>query len=144
MTDKIHSDPNLTKTRRISFAGLTATEVRDVANLLSGQEHVEAVPGEDGSSVVVTYCIAEHKLKELESVLSAQGFRIESTLRERIRLGLIHFAEEIQQDNLHTPLRSPTRDDRLHAIYANAHEQHHKRHPDESTPLPPEELRNYF
>jgi hypothetical protein len=30
------------------------------------------------------------------------------------------------------------RDDRLHAIYANAHE----RHPDESASLSPEELRN--
>lgn len=144
MADEIHSDPGLTKTRRISFTGLTATDVRNVADILSGQEHVEAVPGEDGNSVVVTYCIAEHKLEELESILSAQGYCIESTILERIRLGLIHFTEEIQQDNLHAPLHSPTRSDRLRAIYANAHEQHHKRHPDESAPLPPEELRNYF
>lgn len=140
MTDKIHSDPELIKTRRISFTGLTADDICSVADILSELEHVEALPGEDGSSVVVTYSIAEHKLDEMESVLSAQGYLLDSNLLERIRLGLIHFTEEIQQDNLHTPLHSPTRDDRLHAIYANAHE----RHLDESAPLPPEELRNYF
>lgn len=140
MADKIHSDPELIKTRRISFTGLTADDICSVADILSELEHVEALPGEDGSSVVVTYSIAEHKLDEMESVLSAQGYRLDSNLLERIRLGLIHFTEEIQQDNLHTPLHSPTRDDRLHAIYANAHE----RHLDESAPLPPEELRNYF
>lgn len=140
MTDKIHSDPELIKTRRISFTGLTADDICSVTDILSELEHVEALPGEDGSSVVVTYSIAEHKLDELEGVLSAQGYLLDSNLLERIRLGLIHFTEEIQQDNLHTPLHSPTRDDRLHAIYANAHE----RHLDESAPLPPEELRNYF
>lgn len=140
MASNTHSDPELTKTRKISFAGLTAEEVAKVASLLSGLEHVTAVPGECGGSVVVTYCVAEHKLEELENVLSTQGYRLESNLLERIRLGLIHFAEEIQQDNLHTPLRSPTRDDRLHAIYANARE----RHLEENAPLPPEDLRNYF
>ncbi len=140
MTGKTHSDPELTKTRRISFVGLTTTEIHNVADILRGLEHVEAVPGECGSSVVVTYCVAEHKLEELESVLSTQGYRFESNLLELIRRGLIHFAEEIQQDNLHTPLRSPTRDDRLHAIYATAHE----RHLSENAPLPPEELHNHF
>jgi hypothetical protein len=144
MTDKTHSDPELIKTRRISFTGLTATEICNVADILGKLEHVEALPGEDGSSVVVTYSIAEHKLDELESVLAAQGYRLDSNLLERIRLGLIHFTEEIQQDNLHTSLHSSTRDDRLHAIYANVHERNHGRHPDESAPLPPEELRNHF
>lgn len=140
MADNIHSDPELTKTRRISFAGLSAAEVRNVADILGGLEHVEAVPGEDGSSVVVTYCVANHKLEELESVLSAQGYRLESSLLNLVRRGLIHFAEEIQQDNLHTPLRGSTRDDRLHAIYANAREHELN----QKAPLPPEELRNYF
>ncbi len=138
MTDKIHPDPELTKTRRISFSGLSTAEVRIVADILRGLENVEAIMGADDSSVVVTYCIAEHKLQELESILSAQGYRLESNLLERIRLGLIHFAEEIQQDNLNTPLH--TRDNRLHAIYANTH----KRHLDEIPPLPPEELRDHF
>lgn len=144
MTAKTHSDPDLIKIRRISFVGLTAVDICSIADILSELEHVEALPGEDGSSVVVTYSIVEHKLGELESVLTVQGYRLDSNLLERIRLGLIHFAEEIQQENLRTPLHSPTRDDRLHAIYANVHEQHHKRHLDESAPLPPEELRNYF
>lgn len=140
MTAKTHSDPELTKTRRISFVGLTAVDLCSIADILSELEHVEALPGEDGSSVTVTYSIAEHKLGELESVLTVQGYRLDSNLLGRIRLGLIHFTEEIQQDNLLTPLHSPTRDDRLRAIYANAHE----RRLDESVPLPPEELRNYF
>jgi len=140
MADNIHSDSELTKTRKISFAGLSTEEVRNVAGILSGLEHVEAVPGEDGGSVVVTYCIADHKLEELESVLSAQGYRLDSNLLDLVRRGLIHFAEEIQQDNLNMPLRSPTRDDRLHAIYANAREHELN----EKAPLPPEELRNYF
>lgn len=140
MTDKTHSDPNLTKTRKVSFTGLTAADINNIASILSELKHVEAVPGEDGSSVVVTYSIAEHKLDELERVLATQGYRLDSNLLERIRLALIHFAEEIQQDNLHMPLRSPTRDDRLHAIYANTHE----RHPDEGAPMPPEDLRNNF
>jgi hypothetical protein len=140
MTDKINSDPDLIKTRRIAFVGLTTDDICSVADILSELEHVEALPGEDGCSMVVTYSIAEHKLDELEGVLSAQGYRLDSNLLERIRLGLIHFTEEIQQDNLHTPLHSQTRDDRLHAIYANAHE----RHPDEDAPLSPEDLRNYF
>lgn len=139
MADNIHSDPELTKTRRISFSGLSAAEVRNVADILSGLEHVEAMSGEDGSSVVVTYCVADHKLEELESVLSAQGYRLESSLLELVRRGLIHFAEEIQQDNLHTPLRG-SRDDRLHMIYANAREQELN----QKAPLPPEDLRNYF
>lgn len=138
MTDKIHSDPELTKTRRISFSGLSTAEVRIVADILSGLENVDAIMGADDSSVVVTYCIAEHKLQELESILSAQGYRLESNLLEQIRLGLIHFAEEIQQENLNTPLH--TRDNRLNAIYANTH----KRQLDESSPLPPEELRDHF
>lgn len=139
MTDNIYSDPDLTKTRRISFAGLSAEEVRNVAGILGGLEHVEAAPGEDGTSVVVTYCIADHKLEELESVLSAQGYRLDSNLLDLVRRGLIHFAEEIQQDNLHAPLRG-SRDDRLHAIYANAREQELN----QKAPLPPEDLRNYF
>lgn len=140
MTDKVNSDPDLIKTRRISFAGLSADDIRSVVDILSGLEHVEALPGEDGSSMVVTYSIAEHKLDELEGVLSAQGYRLDSNLLERIRLGLIHFTEEIQQDNLLTPLYSRTRDDRLHAIYANAHE----RHPDESVSLSPEDPNKYL
>ncbi|MBU0594542.1 MAG: hypothetical protein KKH74_12515 [Gammaproteobacteria bacterium] len=138
MTDKIHPDPDLIKTRRISFAGLTADDICIVVDILSELEHVEALPGEDGCSMVVTYSIVEHKLDELEGVLSAQGYRLDINLLERIRLSLIHFTEEIQQDNLHTPLHSLTRDDRLHAIYANAHE----RHLDESASLSPEDLRN--
>lgn len=140
MTDKINSDPDLIKTRRISFAGLTADDIRSIVDILSELEHVEALPGEDGCSMVVTYSIVEHKLDELESVLSAQGYRLDSNLLERIRLGLIHFTEEIQQGNLHMPLHSRTRDDRLHAIYANARE----RHPDESAPLSPEDPHKYL
>jgi len=140
MADKIHSDLELSKTRRIFFDDLSAAEIGNVAEILNELENVKAAGGEDGSSVVVTYSIAEHKLEELENVLDVQGFRLDSHLLEPIRLGLIHFSEEIEQDNLRTPLRSPTRDDRLHAIYANAHEQHR----DESAPVPPEELRNYF
>lgn len=142
MADNAHSDPELIKTRKISFARLSAEEVRNVAGILGGLEHVEAMPGEDGSSVVVTYCIAEHKLEELESVLSAQGYRLESNLLDLIRRGLIHFTEEIQQDNIHMPLRGSTRDDRLHAIYANVYT--HERKPNENAPAQPEELRNYF
>lgn len=140
MTDKINSDPDLIKTRRIAFAGLTADDIRSIVDILSELEHVEALPGEDGCSMVVTYSIVEHKLDELESVLSAQGYRLDSNLLERIRLGLIHFTEEIQQGNLHTPLHPQTRADRLHAIYANAHE----RHPDESTSLSPEDPHKYL
>lgn len=140
MTDKTHSDPELTKTRRMSFAGLTGAEVRDIADILGGLEHVDALPGKDGCSVVVTYCIADHKLVELECVLTTQGYRLESNLLERIRLGLIHFAEEIEQDNLHMPSHAQTRNDRLHAIYANAHERHQK----ESSPPPPKEPTNNF
>lgn len=140
MAGEIHSDPELNKIRRISFDDLSAAEVADVAEILNDLENVKAAVGEDGSSVVVTYSIAEHKLEELENILDIQGYRLDSHLLERIRLGLIYFSEEIEQDNLHTPLRSPTRDDRLHAIYANARE----RHLDESAPLPPEELSNYF
>jgi len=140
MADKIHSDPELNKARRISFDELSAAQVDNVVDILNELENVEATVGEDGSSVVVRYCVAEHKLEELENVLDAQGYRLDSHLLERIRLGLIHFAEEIEQDNLHSPLPSPTRDDRLHAIYANIHEQHR----DESAPLPPEEQRNHF
>lgn len=127
MTDKSNSDPDLIKTRRISFAGLSTSDICSVVEILSELEHVEALPGEDGCSMVVTYSIVEHKLDELECVLSAQGYRLDSNLLERIRLGLIHFTEEIQQDNLHTPLHPQTRADRLRAIYVNAHE----RHPDE-------------
>lgn len=140
MTDKINPDPDLIKTRRISFSGLTADDICSVVEILSELDHVEALPGEDGCSMVVTYSIVEHKLDELEGVLSVQGYRLDSSLLERIRLGLIHFTEEIQQDNLHTSLLSSTRDDRLHAIYANAHE----RHPDESAPLLPEDPHKYL
>lgn len=142
MTDSLYNDPELTKTRRISFADLSAEQVSNVAEILNELEHVEAVPGEDGASVVVTYCVAEHKLEELEQVLADQGYRLENNLLERIRLGLIHFTEEIQQDNLNMPLRAPTRDDRLHMIYANAHQQHEQN--DQSAPVPPEEMRSYF
>lgn len=133
MTDPIHSDPELTKTRRISFAGLTAAEVHHVANILNKVEHVEAILGADGSSVTVSYCIAEHKLEELENVLSAQGYRLESNLLERIRLGLIHFTEEIQQENLHAPLR--TYEECLRTVQASAQQIHLN----ESAPTPPEE-----
>ncbi|MFA7241417.1 MAG: hypothetical protein WC091_14995 [Sulfuricellaceae bacterium] len=133
MTDPIHSDPELTKTRRISFAGLTPAEVHNVADILNKVEHVEAVLGADGSSVVVTYCIAEHKLEELENVLSAQGYKLESNLLERIRLGLIHFTEEIQQENLHTPLRSY--EECLRTVQSSAPTMHLN----ESAPKPPEE-----
>lgn len=122
MTDKINPDPDLIKTRRISFTGLTADDIYSIVDILSGLEHVEVLPGEDGCSMVVIYSIVEHKLDELEGVLSVQGYRLESSLLERIRLSLIHFTEEIQHDNLHTP--SQTREDRLRAIYANAHERH--------------------
>lgn len=140
MTNNAYSDPELTKTRRIAFAGLSGAEVVQVAEMLRGLPQVEAVPGEDGGSVVVTYCVADHTLAELEALLSSQGYRLESGLLERVRLGLIHFAEEIQSDNLQAPLRGATRDNRLHAIYANSHQ----RHLEDSAPLPPEELRNYF
>jgi len=147
MTDKTHSDPDLIKTRRISFAGLSAMEINHVADMLGGLEHVEAIPGDDGSSVVVTYCIAEHKLEELENVLCAQGYRLESNLLERIRLGLIHFTEEIQQNNLHDPL--PTVEDCLRAIQAHDHKRHGNEsfsmQPEETAiPLEEKELRNSF
>ena len=34
MTDKTHSDPELIKTRRISFTGLTATDICNIADIL--------------------------------------------------------------------------------------------------------------
>lgn len=77
MTDKTHSDPDLVKTRRIFFAGLSTINICCVANILGELEHVEALPGKDGNSVVV---VAEHKLNELESVLSTQGYRLGSNL----------------------------------------------------------------
>lgn len=144
MTDTPQSESELIKHRRISFSGLSMAEVGHVVDILKDLAHVEALPGADGSSVEVTYSVAEHTLAELENVLTAQGYRLESGLLERVRLGLIHFTEEIQYGNAHDPLRGVTRDGRLRAIYANAEKHTHDKHPDDGATPQNEAWRTYF
>lgn len=114
----------LIKTRRIAFAGLSTDEMAHVVEILCGIEHVEATAGADGSSVEVHYNVAEHTLAELESVLSGEGIRLESGLLERIRLGLIHFSEEIQHDNAHDPTLGVNLVGQMRAIAVHAEHAH--------------------
>lgn len=90
------------KLREIVFHPLPPGQVDRALVLL------ETMPGLQASRIgpqtlQVTYCVSEHTLLDLETLLGRQGFHLEVTLLIRIKRALVHYSEHVQRENLHKP-----------------------------------------
>jgi hypothetical protein len=54
-------------------------------------------------SVLIEYCITEHCLEDIESLLTAHGLHLEGSLLIRIRRNLAYYCERVQRENLGKP-----------------------------------------
>ncbi len=95
-----HSDVD--KLREIVFHPLPPEQTERALEFLS------ALPGlrvtrTGPQTLHVSYCITDHTLQDLETLLGQQGFHVESTLLIRVKRALIYYCEHVQQENLHKP-----------------------------------------
>mgnify|MGYP000858048540 FL=1 len=90
------------KLREIAFHPLPPEQTERAYALLS------ALPGlrvtrTGPLTLQASYCITDHTLQDLETLLAANGFHVESTLLIRVRRALIYYCEHVQRENLHKP-----------------------------------------
>jgi hypothetical protein len=90
------------KRREIVFHPLPPNQ-RDVALGLLTQLPGLRVSALGAFGVQVEYCVADHTLEDLETLLMAQGFHLEGSLLILLKRNLAYYCERVQSENLTKP-----------------------------------------
>ncbi len=93
---------DIQKRREIVFHPLPPGQIEPALALLN------QLPGLTASelgpvSVQIEYCIGEHCLEDVETLLWRQGFHLEGSLLIRIKRNLAYYCERVQRENLGKP-----------------------------------------
>ena len=51
----------------------------------------------------IAYCVSDHTLQDVETLLGLQGLHLEATLLIRIKRAMVYYCEHVQRENLHKP-----------------------------------------
>jgi hypothetical protein len=93
---------DIQKSRELFFHPLPLGQLPLALDLLKQLPGLEARPL--GSlSLQIEYCITDHCLEDIETLLWSQGFHLEGTLLIRIKRNLVYYCERVQRENLGKP-----------------------------------------
>jgi hypothetical protein len=93
---------DIQKRREIVFHPLPPGQIELALALLMQVPGIKAM--ELGNlGLQIEYCIAEHCLEDIETLLLAQGFHLEGSLLIRIKRNLAYYCERVQRENLGKP-----------------------------------------
>lgn len=130
----MHADDTL-KRRQIVFHPVPAGQARRAGALLSRVPGLAVRCEDDGVSLSVGYHVPDFTLEGIEQALEANGFHLDGSLLQRLRRALVHYAEEVQCENLSIPERC----EKCREIWVQAFEHHPHGDRDDT----PEEWRAY-
>lgn len=90
------------KLREIVFHPLPPGQIERALDLLG------AMPGLKVAKIgpltlQIAYCVGEHSLQDVETLLGQQGLHLEATLMIRVKRALVHYCEHVQLENMHNP-----------------------------------------
>lgn len=124
----------LRKRREVRFHPLPSGQAARALAHLTALPGLEVEAGARDTSLWVTYSLDAHTLEGIEGLLRSLQFRLDSTLYTRILRAALHYCEETQLRNLHSPERLIKKSNE---VYVRAYQHHlHGDHDDT-----PEELR---
>jgi hypothetical protein len=123
------------KRRHIVFHPVPAGQARQAARLLGRVDGLTADCDADDVTLTVEYHVPAFTLAGIEQALEARGFHLDGSLIQRLRRAVVHYAEDVQCENLQVPARC----EKCREIWVQAFEHHpHGDHDDT-----PEEWRAY-
>lgn len=123
------------KQRQIVFHPIPAGQARKAGALLARVRGLAAHCEADAVTLTVEYHVPDFTLAGIEQALEANGFHLDGSLLQRLRRALVHYAEEVQCENLNMPERC----EKCREIWVQAFAQHPHGDRDET----PEEWRAY-
>jgi hypothetical protein len=130
----MHADDTF-KRRFIAFHPLPEGQARRAEALLRRVDGLSANCESGAATLAVEYHLPGFTLEGIEQALEAHGFHLDGSLIKRLRRAVVHYAEEVQCENLTVPERC----ERCREIWVRAYE-HHKHGDNDQTP---EEWRAY-
>ena len=94
----------LEKTLKLFFSDDSADQLAQAYLLLSGLENMRVEQGNESNTLIIHYSIEHYSLEGLEKALLKEGFQFkEKNWRDKLDEILIHYCEDVQYHNLHTP-----------------------------------------
>ncbi|MFZ5555201.1 MAG: hypothetical protein ACOZDY_00535 [Pseudomonadota bacterium] len=130
----MHADDTF-KRRPIVFHPVPAGQARQAAALLARVDGLDVRCEPDAVTLTVAYHLPGFTLEGIEQALEAHGFHLDGSLMQRLRRAVVHYAEEVQCENLQVPERC----EKCREIWVRAF-QHHAHGDHDDTP---EEWRAY-
>ncbi|HSO05637.1 MAG TPA: hypothetical protein VLW45_00245 [Pelomicrobium sp.] len=123
------------KRRQIVFHPVPAGQAQRAGALLGRVKGLAVRCDADAASLSVEYHVPDFTLAGIEEALEAYGFHLDGSLLQRLRRAVVHYAEEVQCENLSMPERC----EKCREIWVQAFEHHPHGDRDET----PEEWRAY-
>ncbi len=90
------------KLREIVFHPLPPEQIERALDLLAGMPGLKAMRT-GPQTLQISYCITDHSLQDVESMLGMHGFHLEATLLIRVKRALAYYCEHVQRENLLKP-----------------------------------------
>ncbi|MDP2432395.1 MAG: hypothetical protein Q8O33_10200 [Pseudomonadota bacterium] len=90
------------KVREIVFHPLPPEQVERALELLGDMPGLK-VTRLGPQSLQIAYCIGDHCLQDIETMLGLRGFHLEATLLIRVKRALAYYCEHVQRENMHKP-----------------------------------------
>lgn len=131
----------LIRERELRFKPLPAGQADQAFVTLARVPGLRVAHGPDSLTLIISYSVLEHTLRDIEDALLAGGYRLENSLLIRLKRALAHYSEQTQRHNLLSPQRL-LKQPQVYVqsrVYVASYEQHpHGNHDDT-----PPELREY-
>lgn len=90
------------KLREVVFHPLPPAQVEQALGVLADIQGLE-VSRTGPLALQVAYCISDHCLQDIETLLSQRGFHLEVSLLIRVKRALVYYCEHVQRENMHKP-----------------------------------------
>jgi len=90
------------KLREIVFHPLPPDQIERALDLLADIAGLQ-VNQTGPQTLQIAYCITDHTLQDVETLLGLQGFHLEATLLIHLKRALVYYCEHVQRENLHKP-----------------------------------------